>query len=180
VPLLDASTQRLLEQERAGKSCAVPLTISGLAPGCAGYLDVVVQQVDATRTYQRKRGGEGLLCRITLSDATGDIQLVLWDDQTRLAQEGPFLPGAALRLHGPTVKDGWRGGLELALGSTMVRPITAPPPPSLLRGALGSIGPAHVVPQDELHGPVFRFQPGLCIEPGGWGRADDVGRTNGA
>lgn len=114
-PGLEPSTANRLAAQRAGSPQSVRLQIALLEPGAIGVLDAEVRALGAPRPYARKRGGDGLLQRITLADATGEVDLVLWDDELGLAREGPLQPGNHVRLHGPLVKAGYRGGVELAL-----------------------------------------------------------------
>lgn len=131
-------------------------TVAQLEVGAFGVLDAVVDQVHPSRVFQRKRGGEGMLCRVTLSDATGTIDLVLWDDEIRLTHEGPLVPGGHVRLRGATVKAGYRGGIELGLGSAVVEPMDMPGPPNMLAGVLRELGATQVV--DGPDGPSFKAE----------------------
>jgi hypothetical protein len=145
--LLDEATAARLRRARAGEGVARRLLLAALVPGDVGVLEVQVRSVAPTRSYNRKRGGEGLLQRVTLADASGEADLVLWDDEVRQAKDGPFQPGAFLRLRGAAVKAGHRGGVELGLGSALVERIAAPAPPAPgparagpLEGVLRSFG----------------------------------------
>jgi hypothetical protein len=118
--LLDSATAARLADHAAGRDTRVHLSIEGLQPGDVGVIEATVARLHPTRPYRNKRGGEGLLARATLGDGTGDVDLVLWDDETRLVQEGTLKPGARVRLQGATVKAGYRGGVELGLGSAVL------------------------------------------------------------
>lgn len=135
--LLDEATAARLARARAGEDVARRLLLAALVPGDVGVLEVQVRAVAPTRTYERKRGGQGLLQRVTLADASGEADLVLWDDEVRQAKagDGPFQPGAFLRLRGAAVKAGHRGGVELGLGSAVVERID---PPLAAAAAAGS------------------------------------------
>jgi hypothetical protein len=124
--LLRPETAARLSLARAGADPARRLRVATLEPGQAGVLDVEVRAVGPARPYDRRRGGQGLLQRVTLADGTGEVDLVLWDDERRQCQDGPFQPGAFLRLRGVAVKAGHRGGVELGLGSALVEPLPAP------------------------------------------------------
>jgi len=123
--LLPADVAARLARARAGGDESVRLRIATLEPGQAGVLDVQVRAIGPVRTYARRRGGEGLLQRVTLADATGEADLVLWDDELRQAKDGPLQPGAFVRLRGAAVKAGHRGGVELGLGSAVVEALPA-------------------------------------------------------
>lgn len=124
--LVDAATAARLARARAGEDTARRLRVATLEAGQAGVLDVQVKAVGPPRTYDRRRGGQGLMQRVTLADGTGEVDLVLWDDERRQCQDGPFQPGAFLRLRGAAVKAGHRGGVELGLGSALVETLPAP------------------------------------------------------
>jgi hypothetical protein len=96
------------------------LRVAELQVGAWGVLVATVRQVHPTKPYNRKNGGTGLLGKVTLGDESGEVVLTLWDDETRHVQEGTFTPGAVVRLQGPTVKEGWRAGVELGLGAAVI------------------------------------------------------------
>lgn len=122
-PELDPATLERLERTRAGEDTSLRLRAATLEPGRSGVLEATVRQVSPPRTFQRKRGGEGSLQRVTLDDGTGEVELVLWDDEARFVRDGPLVPGARVRLRGPTVREGWRGGVELHLGACVPEPL---------------------------------------------------------
>ncbi|HUR25369.1 MAG TPA: hypothetical protein VM327_05060 [Candidatus Thermoplasmatota archaeon] len=160
---LEAATAARLARARAGEDVANRLQVATLEPGRVGVLDVQVRAVAPSRTYDRKRGGQGLLQRVTLADATGEVDLVLWDDELRhAAPTGAFQPGAFLRLRGAAVKIGHRGGVELALGSALVEPLGTPAGagPTELVGVLRAFGEVRPVGAP----PALRFSMETTLE----------------
>jgi ssDNA-binding replication factor A large subunit len=123
--MIDPATADRLRRALAGEEVERRLQVRDLAPGDAGVLDVEVVRWGPTRSYSRKRGGTGQLARLSLADATGEVEMVLWDDEVPRLRDWP--PGTRLRLRGAPVKSGWKGGVELGLGSARVE--AAPPPP---------------------------------------------------
>src|SRR5688572_6749401 len=161
--LLEPATAARLARARAGEDVSRRLQVATLEPGQAGVLDVQVRAIAPSRTYSRKRGGEGLLQRVTLADATGEVDLVLWDDELRHAgPAGAFQPGAFLRLRGAAVKAGHRGGVELGLGSALVEPLPAPAAgqPSVLVGVARAFGEVRPVGAP----PALRFSMDATLE----------------
>ncbi len=116
--LLEPATAARLARALAGEPSERHLTIRELQPGDAGVLEVEVVRWGPTRSYNRKRGGSGQLARLMLADATGEVEMVLWDDEVARLREWP--PRTWLRLRGAPVKAGWKGGVELGLGSARV------------------------------------------------------------
>lgn len=135
-----------LDQNTGGRA----LRILDLEVGQVGVLEATVVRVEPIRPFNRKRGGEGLRGAVTLSDHGAEVTLTLWDEQTRLVRDGTFAPGARVRLRGATVQAGFRGGLELALGSAVVERLTTVESPAArlqtsLRGQLVALSPARIV-----------------------------------
>lgn len=168
---MDDATAQRAGQAAAGRDVARRLTVAGLRPGDFGVLDVEVRQVHPARTFQRKRGGEGSLCRVTLGDASGEVDLVLWDDEIGLTRDGTLRPGAWLRVQGLTVKDGWKGGVELGIGGGRITPHAAPAdaggaagPAGPLEGTLTALGDTHVVTGPD--GPRFKAEATLQTADG--------------
>ncbi len=153
--LLNESTRKRLARVAAGEDTSVSLKTGNLQPGQAGVITATVQHIAPQRTFQRKRGGEGCLQRVTLDDGSGSVDLVLWDDESRFIRDGPFIPGAVVRLAGPTVKEGWRGGVELHLGACVPVPAEAPSHVDL-EGTILEFGSTEPVLGDE--GPRFRAE----------------------
>jgi hypothetical protein len=155
--LVDAATWQRVLRARAGSDLPNLLRLGSLAPGDAGVVEATVAQVHPARAYDRRRGGQGELCRVTLADASGEADLVLWDDEVRHVRGGLLVPGARVRLRGPAVKAGYRGGVELGLGSAIMERIGMSAA-ATLSATLVSLGETRV-----LDGPPVRFQADAVV-----------------
>lgn len=161
-PDLDpAVADRLARARTDPLAAATRLRLGALEAGAVGLVEAEVRGVGPVRRYARKRGGEGLLQRVTLADATGEADLVLWDEETRLARaDGPLQAGAHVRIHGPLVRAGRSPG-ALELGITGAEVVALPAPPDrVLEGRLTSIGTTRPVGEP----PALRFTAELTIE----------------
>lgn len=161
--LLAPATAARLARARAGGDVARRLQVANLEPGDNGVLEVQVRGVAPARTYERKRGGQGLLQHVTLADATGEVDLVLWDDEVRHTKEaaGAFQVGAFLRLRGASVKAGHRGGVELGLGSAIVEAVAlSPSTGGPLEGTIAAFGEVRPVGAP----PALRFTMEVTLE----------------
>lgn len=161
--LLGPEAAARLAAARAGGpgAGAVRLRLGALEAGAVGLVEAEVRSVGPVRRYARKRGGEGLLQRVSLADASGERDLVLWDDETGLAKPGgPLQPGAAVRIHGPLVKAG-RAGRTLELGVTGAQVVALPGASERwLAGQLLAIGPTRPVGDP----PALRFTCELTLQ----------------
>lgn len=123
--LTDAVAGRLA-RARGGADEARRLDIGTLVPGAVGVVEATVAAVRPVRTFRRRDGREGTIGRVTLRDATGEADLLLWDGDNALVQRGDLSPNRRVRLRGVTVKEGYRGGVELALGTADILPLDIP------------------------------------------------------
>ena len=76
-----------------------------------------VDQIGTVRTFSRKDGGgEGKVASIRVSDETGGIRVVLWDELTKAVSENLISIDDVIQLRGAYVKKGLGDSLELNLG----------------------------------------------------------------
>ena len=76
-----------------------------------------VINIGTVRTFSRKEGGsEGKVASIMVSDETGKMRVVLWDDLTNAVSEDIISIGDIVQLRGAYVKKGLGDALELNLG----------------------------------------------------------------
>jgi hypothetical protein len=148
----------------------VRLRIAALEPGQVGVLDAQVRALGDVRTYERRRGGQGLLQRVTLADGSGEVDLVLWDDELRHAKDGALQPGAFVRLRGAAVKAGHRGGVEIGLGSALVEALPPAAAPAAVAGTVVSFGEVRPVGEP----PAVRFTMEAVLDLGAGRRATIV------
>jgi len=91
-----------------------PDTIAALREGDRDLvLDVKVEVVNAKFAFTKKDGNQGFGQRIIVSDHTAQIALVLWNEQTDLADN--LRPGDYITLHKVYTKRSPKGALELQL-----------------------------------------------------------------
>ncbi len=80
-------------------------------------LTAKVISLGSIRTFSRKDGGaEGKVASIMVSDETGSIRVVLWDDLTNAVSEDVISVGDVIQVRGAYVKKGLGDALELNLG----------------------------------------------------------------
>ncbi len=80
-------------------------------------LTAKIINIGTVRTFSRKDGGgEGKVASIMVSDETGSIRVVLWDDLTKAVSEEVISIDDIIQLRGAYVKKGLGDALELNLG----------------------------------------------------------------
>ena len=86
----------------------------------AGPNDVTVSgrivSIYPSQTFKRGFEKEGKIARLVLSDETGEVNVVLWNEKANLVERGILKKGQKIRvLHG-YVRESSRGGVELHIG----------------------------------------------------------------
>ncbi len=80
-------------------------------------LTAKIINMGTVRTFTRKNGGgEGRVASIMVSDETGSIRVVLWDDLTNAVSDNVVSVGDVIQIRGAYVKKGLGDSLELNLG----------------------------------------------------------------
>ncbi|MBS7288534.1 MAG: hypothetical protein KIH01_07265 [Candidatus Freyarchaeota archaeon] len=74
-----------------------------------------VKRVHPVRSFER-RGVQGKVASMIISDPTGDIRVVLWMDHAVLVEKGELKEGMVVRIVKGYVREGLRGELEVHLG----------------------------------------------------------------
>ncbi len=139
-PRLAPKTAARLAAHLQGEVAPRTLRAGHLAPGDAGVLRATFVHLVAPREFTRRNGNKGLVARARFADATGEVEMVLWDEEVQVA--AAWRPGQAYRLLGVVARAGYRGGVELSLP-----PVIEEIPPELgsLEGRVETMGATEVV-----------------------------------
>ncbi len=68
------------------------------------------------QTFSRNDGTQGKVARLALVDETGDLKLVLWDENTSIVETGEIKQGQIIKVLHAYVRESFNGKLELHLG----------------------------------------------------------------
>ncbi|MCD6194314.1 MAG: hypothetical protein J7L26_12755 [Candidatus Aminicenantes bacterium] len=86
----------------------------------AGLNDVTVSgritSIYPTQTFRRGLDKEGRIARLVLSDDTGEIDIVLWNEKADLIEKGILKKGQKIRISHGYTRESFRGGIELHVG----------------------------------------------------------------
>ncbi|MEM2141636.1 MAG: OB-fold nucleic acid binding domain-containing protein [Candidatus Thorarchaeota archaeon] len=80
-------------------------------------LTAMIVRIDPVRTFS-KSSGEGKVASIVVADESGQIRVALWDDKTKVVEEGEISVGDVIQIRGASARRGLRDALELSLGRT--------------------------------------------------------------
>ncbi len=86
----------------------------------AGLNDVTVSgritSIYPIQTFKKKFEKEGKIARLLLSDNTGEINIVLWNEKADLIEKGILKKGQKIRVSHGYTRESFRGGIELHVG----------------------------------------------------------------
>ncbi|RLI19748.1 hypothetical protein DRO54_07835 [Candidatus Bathyarchaeota archaeon] len=86
----------------------------------SGLNDVTVSgritSIYPVQTFKRGFEKRGKLARLVLADETGEINVVLWDDNASLIEQGVLKRGQRIRISHGYARESFRGGIELHVG----------------------------------------------------------------
>lgn len=93
---MDPQAAALFVIDQLGVSAAEWMPIRDLEGNAEVSVRGEVMEISAVRTFSRGDGYEGRVCNLTLSDGTGAVRVVLWDDDVDLLDRGVRV-GATVR-----------------------------------------------------------------------------------
>jgi replication factor A1 len=76
----------------------------------------VVNAVSPPKTFVRRDGVEGQVARLMVSDDTGSVRVVLWNEKTDIISQGKVSPNQTVRISHGYVRAGLTGDPELNVG----------------------------------------------------------------
>jgi replication factor A1 len=76
----------------------------------------VVNAVSPPTTFVRRDGVEGQVARLAVSDDTGNVRVVLWNEKTDIIRQGEVSPNQTVRISHGYVRAGLTGDPELNVG----------------------------------------------------------------
>ncbi len=119
--LTDETAARIVASELGVKSRKKPLRLEiQIQDLISGLNDVTVSgQVVAVyppKVFTRRDWTEGKLASLLVSDKSGTLRVVLWDDKVDLVESGKIQREQTIRISHGYIREGWSGGLELHLG----------------------------------------------------------------
>ena len=119
--LTDETASRIVASVLGVESVHEPLRLEiQIQDLVSGLNDVTVAgQVVAVyppKTFTRRDWTEGKLASLLVSDKSGTLRVVLWDNKVELVESGKIQREQTIRISHGYVREGWGGNLELHVG----------------------------------------------------------------
>ncbi len=111
------------EEEKPEKKILIKDLQEGMTSVSA--LDGVVMEILRIKRFERRTGSTGQMASMRIADNTGEIRLVLWEEQSEAVEKGKIHKGNLLRIIRGFTRKGLSGDLELhvgRLGKVIVNP----------------------------------------------------------
>jgi len=113
--LLDEDAAAYLVVDKLGYNKANVVSLSDVHPGQEVTVQGIVTGIQEPRSFTKKNGRTGKVATILLSDDTGMMQIVLWNDDVSRIDSGEIQPKMALKIINGYTKQG-RNGVEVHVG----------------------------------------------------------------
>ena len=119
--LTDETAARIVASELGMKSVKKPLRLEiQIQDLVSGLNDVTVSgklvAIYPPKNFTRRDLTEGKLASLLLSDKSGTLRVVLWDDKVDLVESGKIQQEQKIKISHGYVREGWGGDLELHVG----------------------------------------------------------------
>jgi replication factor A1 len=120
--LSEETAARIVASELGLKSGKKPLRLEiQIKDLISGLNDVTITgkvvALYPAKIFTRRDWTEGKLASVLVSDKSGTLRVVLWDDKVDLVESGKIQQKQTIRISHGYVREGWRGNLELHVGN---------------------------------------------------------------
>jgi replication factor A1 len=105
---------REIEEEKPEKKVLIRDLKEGMTS--VSVLDAVVVEILRVKRFGRRDGSAGQMASMRIADNTGEIRLVLWEEQSEAVEKGKIHKGDLLRIIRGFTRKGLYGDLELHVG----------------------------------------------------------------
>lgn len=172
--LLDDDAAAFLLVDKLGYNNANVVQLSDIHPGQEATVQGIVTSIQPPRTFTRKNGRMGKVANLLISDDTGMLPIVFWNDDATKVETGEIQVNTPIKIINGYTKQG-RNGVELHVGRWSTISIETEGPPQSnnpasknmvqqvkenvekIKGTILSISPTNVFfKKDETYGFVSK------------------------
>ena len=113
--LIDEDAAAFLLIDKLGCNKANVVQLAEVYPGQEATVQGVITSIQPVRFFTRKNGREGKVANLLISDETGSLSIVLWNDDANRVETGEFQQDMKIKIINGYTKQG-RHGVELHVG----------------------------------------------------------------
>jgi replication factor A1 len=113
--LIDEDAAAFLIVDKLGYNKANVMQLADVHPGQEATVQGIITGIQPIRTFTRKNGRQGKVANILISDKTGSLPVVLWNEDTSRVESGEFKLNMHIKIINGYTKQG-RNGVELHVG----------------------------------------------------------------
>jgi replication factor A1 len=113
--LIDEDAAALLLVDKLGCNNANVVQLAEVHPGQEATVQGIITSIQPVRSFSRKNGREGKVANLLISDQTGTLAIVFWNDDALRVESGEFQKDMKIKIINGYTKQG-RHGVELHVG----------------------------------------------------------------
>jgi len=113
--LLDDDAAAFLLVDKLGCNTANIVQLSDVHPGQEATVQGIISSIQPPHVFTRKNGRQGKVVNLMMTDDTGSLPIVLWNDDANRVEHGEIKKHMKLKIINGYTKQG-RNGVELHVG----------------------------------------------------------------
>ena len=113
--LIDEDAAAFLIVDKLGYNKANVMQLVDVHPGQEATVQGIITGIQPIRTFTRKNGRQGKVANVLISDTSGSLPIVLWNEDTSRVESGELKPNTCIKIINGYTKHG-RNGVELHVG----------------------------------------------------------------
>lgn len=113
--LVDENAAAFLLVDKLGYNKANVVKLADIHPGQEATVQGIVKSIQPPRTFTRKNGRMGKVANLLISDETGMLPIVFWNDDANKVETGEIQVNTPIKIINGYTKQG-RNGVELHVG----------------------------------------------------------------
>lgn len=113
--LIDEDAAAFLIVDKLGYNTANVVRLADVHPGQEATVQGIITTIQPIRSFTRKNGREGKVANVLISDETGSLPVVLWNDDANRVEHGEFQQDMKIKIINGYTKQGIHG-VELHVG----------------------------------------------------------------
>lgn len=155
--LIDEDAAAYLLVDKLGCNKANVVELADIHPGQEATVQGIITSITPPHTFTKKNGKQGKVSNLIITDETGSLPIVLWNDDVNKIETGEIRPHMKMKIINGYTKQG-RNGVELHVGrwSSMSIDATKQSTTAQLKGKNHRLGTKN---EEKIKGTVLSISP---------------------